>query len=156
MKGIKTKFNIMDFLIVLALVLVIVSSAFQDVAVKRFERENNAVNTVISLELSGVDEADFAMIYPNDAIYWEQGGEDVMLGRVVLSYTLPEKSEESEESDNAEIPTVYMIDVESVCLVNRDGLFIKDNAFIAPGMDFCADNAVVDFNCTVVSVEISH
>ena len=152
MKGIKSKFNIMDFLIVFSLILVIASSAIQGIAVKKFEGENKITKATVVLALTDLDEMGFSLIERNDEIYAKEKFGYKPMGKVVMKQ---HTSTGTESSEGESVGVHFKIEVATECVVNNDGFYSINNEFVAPGMKFCADNGNVRFSCEVLSVKIS-
>ena len=155
MKKVKVKFNIMDFLIVFTLILVVVSSVIQGIAVRRFENNNVVKTATLVLRTYDPNEVIVSKFKLNDNIYCDELLENEPIGKI----------SESNESALSALPIVYTksqgsnqgeydITVEVQCLVSSEGFYSINGVVIAPGMNFKFNNGYIGFECKIVNIDI--
>jgi len=147
-KDLKMKFNILDILVLSAVILVILAFILQSFAVRRFENRNRITNTVITLRVSDITGEDFETLVKETKIYSEEKFGQGHFGTVAKNSVLT--AEDVAQDDTEE----FELKINAACHVTEDEFYSIDDDPVYPGLIFAADNGRIKFTCEVVSIKI--
>ena len=147
------KFNIIDIIIIVSLILISTSAVLQRFAVNRFEENNTIEDTVITLRLLNIDDSVVENIEKGDYIFSDAFSNDESIGvvRQKLKHSLTNDHVTDNTLDKEIIE--YEIQISAKCIKNNDEFYCLNNKKVVPGLEFPADNGFVGFDCEVISVK---
>ncbi len=153
----KIRFSVIDFIIIIALVLVIFSAFARNMNVKHFNQNNYISNSVLTLSVKGVERSNYSLFSKGDTIYNSENDKMGKIGEVTGIRANPAIVVTSDETGHTLSPDFdkvdLIIDVQTRCLVDENGFFSISGVYISPAMAFAADNGEIKFDCEVVSVK---
>ena len=150
MSRINSKFNIMDLIVLVFLLLVIISALVKGFAVRKDEMNKTITDAVVVIRISDISEKNVQKIKKGDKIYSKEIFGTKPVGVVAEDIVEIQKTE---SGDNNKTPEEYTLKLRVNCIIDNDGLYSINDKYITPGMTFSADNGIIGFHCDVVSVK---
>ncbi len=153
----KIRFSVIDFIIIIAVVLVVISAVFRSINVGIFGENNSVSEAVITLSVKGVDRDNFSYFSVGDTIYGSADEKIGKIGNVTSIRSAPAVVPESSEEGHRLEPSFDKVDItmelSAKCLVDEHGFFSIGGVYVAPAKTFEADNGEIKFTCEVISVK---
>lgn len=155
----KSKFTVVDFILVFAVVVIIASSVLRNVNVSQFNLLNSFEDSIITISIDGIDKEYFEFFKNTYDIYVTDDGDNYEFGTVKSIRSTPavypvlvgDKYELTTDFSKIDI----VMDVKAECLFDERGFCSIKHNYIAPGCEFNADNGKIKFNFEIVSIKSS-
>lgn len=153
----KIRFSVIDFIIIIAAALVVLSAVFRSLNVGLFGENNSVRDAVITLSVKGVDRENFSYFSVGDTIYGSADEDIGRIGTISSVRSAPAVVMSASEQGYSTQPSFDKVDItleiSSRCLVDEQGFYSIGGSYVAPARTFEADNGEIKFVCEVVSVK---
>ncbi len=153
----KIKINILDLVIIVALLLVCLTFVVRRTNVIDYLSKNYDQRSVITISVHGIEKHNFAAFEMNDTIYGEKDSQYGKIGKIINISSTPSIVTEIDEGIARSKPDFNNVDMTieilADCLVDQNGFFSISGKYITPATIFAADNGKIKFDCVVLSVK---
>lgn len=153
----KIRFTVIDFIILIAVVLLVLSALFRSMNVGLFGENNSVKDTLITLSVKSVDKDNLTYFSAGDTIYGSGDEKIGKIGEIASVRSAPAVVLTENEKGFGLEPTFDKVDItleiRSRCLVDEHGFYSIGGVYVAPSYTFRADNGEIKFDCEVVSVK---